>query len=253
MDSLTITIIFIALSTVVGAFVKGRIKDKCLLDFEDDLTHIELKDEKTVWGVLRLEATGLELQYKEPYLDKQDNNIETSYILYKNEFSRIQCVTRFIANLDDKGKKKRVLILDDICSQKGLIRMRRRIRNIFATVRDSIMEIVNLLIGRAKQMSPAQNVLSNQDKYVSRIQTDMFFALNTSFEPLLEKRIGRRVILQLARKDVLVEYAGILKGYTAEFLELMDVSYRCSDKEEARKADIIVPRSLGLIRHLGGE
>ena len=36
-----------------------------------------------------------------------------------------------------------------------------------------------------------------------------------------------------------------------EFLELMDMDYRGSEQEEARKADIIVLRSTGIVRHLG--
>ena len=251
MDSLTITIIFIILSTLIGAFIKGRMRDKCLLNFQGDLVNIELKDGKVVWGVLRLEATGLELEYKEPYLDKNDNHVETSFVLYKNEYLNIQCIARFLEDLDDKKKSQRTRFLNRIYHQKGLVRISRKIRNLFATVRDSVMEVVNLLIGRAKQISPMGGVLSSQDKYVSQMQTGVLSSLNTSFEPLIEKHIGKRVILQLSREGKIIEYSGILKGYTAEFLELMDLAYRSSEKEEARKADIVVPRSIGLVRHLG--
>jgi len=251
MDSLTITIIFIVLSTVIGAFVKGRMRDKCLLNFVGDLVNIELKDGKVIWGILRIEATGLELKYKEPYLDKNDNHIETSFVIYKNEYPNIQCIVRFLNELDEESKAKRARFLNSISQQKGLRSIKRKIRNFFATVKDSVMEVVNLLIGRAKQMSGMGRVLSSQDKYVSQMQTGVFSSLNTSFEPLLEKHMGKKVILQLSRGEKIVEYSGILKGYTAEFLELMEMDYRCSEQEAPRKADIIVPRSIGLIRHLG--
>lgn len=251
MDSLTITIIFIILSTLIGAFVKGRMRDKCLLNFEGDPVNIEFKDGKIAWGVLRLEATGLELKYKKPYLDKNDNQIETSFLLYKSEYPNIRCIARFIDDLDDKAKKKRERFLKSVYNQGGLRRIIRKIRNFFATIRDSVMEVVNLLIGRAKQATPMRGVISSQDKYVSQMQTGVLSSLNTSFEPLLEKHIGRKVILQHSGGEKIVEYSGILRGYTAEFLELIDLAYRRGGKEEPRKADIIVPRSLGLIRHLG--
>jgi hypothetical protein len=251
MDSLTITIIFIILSTIIGAFIKGRMRDKCLLNFQGDLVNIELKDGKVVWGFLRLEATGLELKYKQPYLDKNDNHLETSFVIYKNEYPGIQCIARFLEDLDDKKKNQRTRCLNRIYCQRGLVKISRKIRNLFATVRDSVMEVVNLLIGRAKQTIPIGRVLSSQDKYVSQMQAGVFSSLNTSFEPLIEKHMGRKVVLQLSREGKIVEYSGILKGYTAEFLELMDLAYRRSDKEEVRKADIVVPRSVGLIRHLG--
>ena len=251
MDSLTITIIFIILSTIIGAFIKGRRRDKCLLNFDGDLVNIELKDGKVIWGVLRLEATGLELKYKEPYLDKGDNHIETSFILYKDEYPNIQCVVRFLDDLDDKGKKKRARSLSSVYYRKGLIRIKSKIRNFFATIRDSIMEVVNLLIGRARQITPMGRVLSGRDKYVSEMQAGVLSSLNTTFEPLVEKHLGKKVILKLSRQGKTIEYAGMLKGYTAEFIELMDLAYRSPGQEQVRKADIIVPRSIGLIRHLG--
>ena len=251
MDSLTITIIFIILSTVIGAFIRGRMRDKCLLDFVGDSVNIELKDGKIIWGVLQLEATGLELTYKDPYLDKLDNHIETSFVFYKNEYSNIQCIARYFDDLDDKKKSKRIRSLKRTHHQKGFIRIKRKIRNFFATVRDSVMEVANLLMGRVKQVTPVGKVLSSQDKYVSQMQEGLFSSLNTSYEPLLEKHLGKKVILKLSREGKMIEYAGILKGYTAQFLELMDVNYCAHEQKEIRKADIIVPRSVGIVRHLG--
>ena len=48
----------------------------------------------------------------------------------------------------------------------------------------------------------------------------------------------------------MVEYAGILKDYTANFLSLMDIEYAPSEEDAPRKADLIVPRIVGVIRHL---
>ena len=251
MDSLTLTIIFIILSTVIGAFIKGRMRDRCLLDFAGELVNVELKDGKLIWGILRLEATGLELVYKEAYLDKADNHIETSFVLYKNEFSNIRCITCYLDDLDEEAKKKRSRSLKSISNQKGLTRLKRKIRNFFATIRDSVMEVANLLMGRARQVAPVGKVLSGQDKYVSEMQKGVFSSLNTSFEPLLEKHLGKKVILQFSKEGKKIEYPGILKAYTAEFLELMDVDYRRTEQEQLRKADLVMPRAVGLVRHLG--
>ena len=251
MDSLTITIIFIILSTVIGAFIKGRMRDKCLLDLSGDLVNVQLKSGKIIWGILRLEATGFELKYKEPYLDQKDNHAENSFMLYKNEYTNIQSIARFIDDLDDKSKKKREIIFKRIYHQEGFRGLKRKIRNFFATVKDSIMEVVNLLLGRIKQATPAGKVLAGQDKYVSQMQTGVVSSISMSFEPLLEKNIGKKVILELSKEGKIIEYPGILRDYTAEFLELMDVNYCFSEQEQKRKADIVVPRSHGIIRHLG--
>lgn len=251
MDSLTITIIFIVLSTVIGAFVKGRMRDRCLLDFVGNSVNIELKDGKVIWGFLQLEATGLELKYKEPYLDKKDNHIETSFVLYKNEYSNIQCIVRYFDDLDEKNRKKRSRSLNLVNNQKGLMRIKKKVRNFFATVKDSIVEVVNLLMGRMGQIAPIGRVVSGQDKYVSQMQQGILSSLNTSYEPLLEKHLGKKVILKLSKAGNMLEYSGVLKGYSAEFLEIMDVAYSYSEQQKPRKADIVIPRSVGAVRHLG--
>ncbi len=251
MDSLTITIIFIAVSTLVGAFIKGRIRDKCLLDFNAEPVNLELKDGKVIWGILRIEATGLELVYKESYLDKADNHIENSFLLYKHEYSTIECIARFVEDLNESQAKKREGALKKLHSQRGVRRLGRRFRNFFATVRDSVMEVANLLMGRVRQAGSVGKVMEGRDKYVNKMKEGVFSSLNTSFEPLLEKHLGKKIILEIAKEGKIVEYSGVLRRYTAEFIEVMDVEYDMADKGK-RKTDIVVPRSVGIIRHLSG-
>ena len=42
----------------------------------------------------------------------------------------------------------------------------------------------------------------------------------------------------------------MLKEYTADFIEIMDVNYAAKLGLPARTADLVVPRQYGLIRHL---
>ena len=72
----------------------------------------------------------------------------------------------------------------------------------------------------------------------------------TSFEPLLEKYIGRKVILEMQKDEIICEYTGILKDYSAEFIEIMDIDYKIKDTDPSRKADLVMPRRLGVVRHL---
>ena len=87
------------------------------------------------------------------------------------------------------------------------------------------MEVVNMLISQAKKATPAGTVLSSQDKYVSQMKQELMGSVGTSFEPLLEKYIGHKVVLELIKGDKILEYCGVLKEYTAEFIEIMDVDY----------------------------
>jgi hypothetical protein len=245
-----ITIIFIALASVIGAFVRRVSRDKCLKDFSRNMVTLQETSGKIVWGNLRVENTGLEFVYLEKHRDK-DGHDEASYILYKHEYPNIAALIRFHDELSERNKKEREKELKRTYHPTFLRRMKRRIKNIFKTVRDSVMEVVSLLMSHAKKATPAGAVLSSQDKYVSKMQQELVSTVGTSYEPLLERYIGHKVVIDMIKGDKMLEYCGVLKEYTAEFVEIMDVNYKTKEDQPARKADLIVPRKLGVVRHLG--
>ena len=249
-DTFAITIVSIIIFTVVAAFIKGRSKDKCLRDFSEDLVTLEETTGKIIWGKLSVENTGLELIYPTKHKDKSGHD-ETSYILYKQEYPNIQALIRYHDELNERRKKKRKKELKRTYHPRALRRLKRRIQNLFKTVKDSVMDVVNLLIGQAKRAAPAGAMLTSQDKYVSQIKQELVGSMGTSFEPLLERHIGKRVVLELTKGGKIFEYPGVLKDYTAEFIEIMDVDYRIKEEQTARKADLAIPRKYGVIRHLG--
>ncbi len=249
-DSATaLTILFIILAAGIGAFVRKRSRDKCLRDFEQNMVTLEEKSGKTIWGKLRVENTGLEFVYPEKHKDEEGHD-ETSYIVYKYEYPDIAVVIRFHDELSEQNKRAREKELKRTYHPGTLCRLKRRILNVFRTVRDSIVEIINLLISQAKKATPAGKVLTSQDKYVSQMKQELVASAGTSFEPLLERYIGHKVVLEMAKGDKIFEYCGVLKEYTAEFIEIMDVNYSPKPDQPARTSDLVVPRKHGLIRHL---
>lgn len=249
-DTFAITIIFIVLATVVAAFIRRKSRDKCLKDFADCMVTLERTDGKIIFGSLNVENTGLEFVYPASHKDKQGHD-ETSFILYKYEYPNIAALVRFHDELSEANKKQRGKALKKTYHPGLLRRLKRKIQNLFKTVRDSVMEILNMLISQAKRATPAGAVLTSQDKYVSQMKQELIGSVGTSFEPLLEKYIGRKVVLELVRGDNTFEYCGVLKDYTAEFVEIMDVDYKPKDDQPSRKADIVALRKYGVVRHLG--
>jgi hypothetical protein len=244
-----ITIIFIALAAVVAAFIRRRSRDKCLNDFSQNMVTLEEASGKTIWGKLRVENTGLEFVYSAKHKDKQGHD-ETSFILYKNEYPNIAALIRFHDELSELNKEERQKALERTYHPTVLRRLKRKIANVFKTVRDSVAEVVNLLIGQMRKATPAGAVLGSQDKYVSQMKQELMGSMGTSYEPLLERYIGNKVVLELIKGDKIFEYCGILKEYTAEFVEVMDIDYKVKEDQPARKADLIVLRKYGVIRHL---
>ncbi len=244
-----ITILFIIFAAGIGAFVRKRSRDKCLRDFEQNMVTLEQTSGKKIWGKLRVENTGLEFVYPEKHKDEEGHD-ETSYILYKYEYPDIAVVVRFHDELSEQNKTAREKELKRTYHPGFWRRLKRRILNIFRTVRDSVVEIVNLLISQAKKATPAGKVLTSQDKYVSQMKQELMASAGTSFEPLLERYIGHKVVIEMIKGDKIFEYCGVLKEYTAEFIEIMDVNYAANLSQPTRTADLVVPRKHGLIRHL---
>ena len=249
-DTFAITVIFIVLSTFVAAFIRRRKRDKCLKDFSDNMVTLEETAGKIIWGKLRVENTGLELVYPAKQKD-EDGHDEASYILYKYEYPNIQALIRFHEQLSENNKKERDKELEKTYHPGLLRRLKRKIQNIFKTIRDSVVEVVNLLISRAKKTTGVGATLTSQDKYVTQMKQELMGSVGTSFEPLLERHIGKKIVLAMLKGDKIFEHCGVLKEYTAEFVEIMDVDYKVKQDEPAKRADLVVPRKYGIVRHLG--
>jgi hypothetical protein len=249
-NTLAITIIFILLVTFVGAFVRRRNRDKCLKDFSGYLVTLEKTGGQSIWGKLRVENTGLELVYENFHKDDQGHN-EASYILYKQEYSNISALIRFHDQLRDTDKARRDKNLKKTYHPGLFRRLQRKTKNVFKTIRDSVMELTNVFISQAKKTTPAGTMLTSQDKYVSQMKKELIGSVATAYEPLLERHIGHKVVLELVKGDKVLELVGVLKDYTSEFIELMDVDYKTDLSPSPRRADIIALRNCGIVRHLG--
>ena len=250
LNAFALTFIFIVVVTLVTAFVSGRSKDRCLKDFSGNLITLKKTTGKLIWGQLRVENTGVELVYQTPHRDSQGHD-ETSYILYKQEYPTVQLFIRYHDELNEQNKEERKRELEKTYHPNAAQKLKRKIRNFFNTFRNSAMEVVNLLVGQVKKTTPASKVLAGQDKHVSQLQQELVGAAGMAFEPLLERHIGKMAVLELIKDKDISEYSCILKEYTAEFIEVMNVAYRSQEDQPLREADLVVPRKCGLIRHLG--
>jgi len=101
-----ITIIFIVLATMVGAFVRKRSRDKCLKDFRKTMVTLEDTSGKLILGKLNVENTGLEFVYPARHKGKEGCD-ETSYILYKYEYPNIAALIRYHDQLSESNKEQR--------------------------------------------------------------------------------------------------------------------------------------------------
>ena len=241
MDSFSITLVFIVLCGVFGAFIKGRIKDGCLRDFSGYPAVLELQDGVVIEGILRVDHTSLELV--SDAIQTACGNDVNSYILYKGEFNQIKKIIRDVEKLPDTFKEKRNKKIKRLSSPTLLSIAIRKLRNIASTVRDSLLDVVGLFLGKVKNKPMVGSMLKGQGEYTSAMEKQTVDFIGTSYESILEKYIGKNVVVIFEDGEKEIEYKGILKEYTAEYIEIVEVM------DENIKKDLILPRKSSVVRH----
>ena len=216
------TLLFIFLSALVGAFLNSRAKDHCLRDFDGFRVTLEESDGDRIWGELVVFSTGLELEYTAAHQDT-DGHIETSYILYKEQYPTIQAIYRYQDELPPEMARQRELSIQHTYHPGTFRRLGRNVRNIFNTFKDSIFQSIGLMVGQAQKMNPKSTLLKTQNKQITSISQDIVSISANAYEPILEKYIGRNVVLEYQYSGEVYECFGILKEYTNEFIELLNI------------------------------
>lgn len=219
--SLLLTLGIIFLATLVGYALRGLSRDRCLKDFDGSLVSVERKDKPVVGGTMHLEPTGFELEYPEGML-AEGMHIETSHLFYKSEYANIRAICRDADDLDPESRKLRDRAWGK-AFHPGLPRlMLRRIRNLVNTATDSLSEALNLLLGQSKPLA-AQQLLAPGQTHLKGLTKDVLGYVGVKHDPLLERLIGVQVVAEQAREKGVQQYVGVLKDYSGDFLEILDV------------------------------
>lgn len=252
MDStVLITICIIFLTAIISLYLQNRSVDACLKDFEDFQVTLEEKDGDVAWGRLRVYRTGIELEYVSPNYDK-DGHIETSYIFYKEQFPSMHAIYRYADDLSGGERKRRNKQLEALVKRPWLTRLGRRIRNGIAMLKDAVMQTIGIAMGQAKKMAPGSVVLRDHEKELQKVSKDIIGHVGNAFEPILEKYIGRRVVLEITREGVTTEQVGILKNYTAEFIEVLDIVRSQRLEVPLRTDSPLPPVARGIVLEVDG-
>lgn len=219
--SLLITIGVMFLAALIGSALRGRARDRCLRDFDAFHVTLERKDGRIAWGIMHLESTGFELEYRQDVLDEQHHR-ETSYVTYKDEYPKIQAIYRYVDDLEPRSRARRERSCERAFHPGPMLYSLRKIRNFVNTATDSLAEVLNLLLGRTR---PVQNqlVLAQGQTELKGLTKSVLGYVGTSYDPLLERFIGVRAVVEVMIGEDVYEYVGVFKDYTAAFIELLDI------------------------------
>jgi hypothetical protein len=242
MDSLTVTIIAIVVVTFLSAFIKGRKKDRCLKKIDGYFIQVFNSKTKTIWGKAEIESTSIIIDF-----ESNEKDAGKKFILYKSEFKNMQLILRLHSYFDPKQKTKRDKVIKRVLNPGFLGKIKRKLGNFFATAKDAVNEIVNLLMASAKTMGPMK-ALSSQAKHVDRLKDDSLGNLTSnSFEPIWERYIGKKVEVEIT-DDESLKITGILVEYSQAYIFLYDALIDGIEIEGSN--DLLVSRSYGTVRHV---
>ena len=157
----------------------------------------------------------------------------------------MQLILRLHSYFNPKQKTKRDKVIKRVLNPGFLGKIKRKLGNFFATAKDAVNEIVNLLIASAKKMGPMK-ALPSQAKHVDRLKDDSLGNLN-SFEPIWERYIGKKVEVEVF-EDESLKITGILVEYSQTYIFLYDATIEGIDEKGAY--DILISRDYGTIRHI---
>lgn len=220
--SFLMTLVLIFLVTMVGGWLHTRRKDPCLSDFEDFHVTLEMKNNKIVWGTMQLAPTGLELIYRGAVQDEA--HLESSYVLYAEEYAGIQAIYRYADMLSGERKKLRDRDIERSFHPGPLRFLARQLRNLIRTATEALNEALSLIIGRVRQ--PAGRYISDtSESYLKKLGSNIIGHVGGAYDPLLERFIGRKVVIEIVEDGQVHEHVGIFKNYSADFLEILDVFF----------------------------
>jgi hypothetical protein len=220
--SLLATLGLIFFITLLGAFLRSSHRDPCLKAFQHYHVTLERKSGKVIWGELELVSTGFELLYRDSVQD--DQHIESSYVMYSTEFEDIQAIYRYVDDLSPEDKLRRQRDLDRYFHPGLVVRMIRATQHFFSLASDSMVEVMSLIMGRLRR--PAGRYLTDvSEDQLTRFSSDVVGSVGTMYDPLLERLVGHKVVVDLLEGDVTHEHVAVFKNYSPDFIELLDVQF----------------------------
>jgi hypothetical protein len=221
-NALLVTILVILVSSLIGFYVKMRSRDRCLRDFHDFRVTVETQGGEVAWGDLRVYSSGIELLYTSNHKDTE-GRLENSYILYASELANLQALYRFHDHETSEQRRLRERDIRQTYQPSIFRRAGRGVRNTFSTFKDAIVQALNAILGARAVQNPQDLVLSQHKALTDSGSQLLSGTVGTAYEPILENYIGQYVVLEILRGDTLDEEYGILKEYSAQYVEILNV------------------------------
>jgi hypothetical protein len=223
-DLFWITLLVVFLSAFLGAIIPLLRTNRCLALFDD--YHVTYTSEKgdVRWGDLNASSHGVELVYDSPFTNSRGMR-KTGMLVFEDELEKCFGFCRTVHSLNETERQDRARQITVTFNPNLYRRTLRYSRNAFDMFRDAISKSFGLAAGAVS--GRLGTALSKQKGEIGDIGDTLTGVFGNAYEPLLERLIGKNVILQCATvagaSDTVVEFSGYLVDYTEKYLAVFNI------------------------------
>ncbi len=227
-NALLIALLFLFLAAIIGVILQQRRRDRCLKLFKDYHVCWHSRTGDILWGDLLVYPKAIELLFDTPYENRQ-GIVKNSALLYQAHFESTQLLVRVPQGLSDREAWQRRRPMKRCFRPSLPRRIIRWFRNLLFTLRDAVAQALSLVLGQIAKSRPGDSVLAQKKGQVEKIGQTLLGVGGNAFEAILERHIGRRVVLRVKmpgdEKAPTLEFAGALAEYTSEYYAVFGVDH----------------------------
>lgn len=242
--------ILLFVAATVTAIAARRKRDRCLKYFNHESVMIQMQSGQWLWGRFIAYPKAIELVFEHPKTDAAGHT-KASYVLYTPEVDGIKKILQAPPLEGSKEYDTWQKQIQRISNPSLLRRFRRWTWNVFNTLRDAVSQSLGMLLGSLKKSTPMGKV-AGADQRAGEIGNTLLGTVPNSYEPVLEKYLGKPVIVEMLEDDNVMEFAGLLQEYSGKYLLLRNVAFQPNvDPGTALpdRFDVIFPRNKAMVRH----
>ena len=232
---LTILVVFVV--AIVGAVVRRWQRDKCLKLLNDHHVTLLTNDGQCLWGDLIVYSQGLELRFDAPYRTRRGLT-KTSAMLFDDELGRCVALCRVDQALTDKERRERRRQIRRRFNPGIVRRTWRWCRNVINSLRDAISQAMTVVAGRIGKGGQAGGAIKSQRGGIDQVGKSLVGVAGNAYEPILERHMGRPVILELAGAST-CEIPGFLMDYSERFVAVFNVDHKPLEEIELQLTESV--------------
>lgn len=212
--------------TLFGGLVRRLKRDRCLLLFHTHHVTFLADGKNAVAGDMNATSRGIELGFDQ-FDTVTTGRVRTGMLVYDQELSGCVVLCRTEHGLTDAEKTRRRRQLLRLVNPHLLQRSGRQLINFINIVRDAIIQSVGLFLGKiGGRPGGLQTLAREQSSRLTEFSGNVLGLFNNAYEPLLERHIGKPVVLTVRTREkpeiMEVDFYGYLGDYNERFIILLN-------------------------------